>query len=161
MAKRHEAQNWIAAAAKYNGDDCLEWPFALTPKGYGSVRFMNRGMNAHRAVCLIAHGAPPSDKHTEVAHFCGNRRCCNPSHLRHATSSENKADALRHGTLRVGERAPGAKLRAEQVREILQSNEKGSVLARRFGVTDSAIWLIRRSENWVHLRDGSSRHTDP
>lgn len=160
MARRYEAQRWLRDAAGFVGSECLNWPFALTAKGYGAARFNGAGMNAHRAVCLLAHGEPPTAAHIEVAHSCGNRKCCNPAHLRHATSAENSADALAHGTFLVGERAPRAKLREADVRQIRASSESHASLGRRFGVSGGAIHLIRSGENWAHLGDDMPRNTD-
>lgn len=50
-----------------------------------------------------------------------------------------------------GEYNPLAKLNEEQVREILCSSLKGSMLARRYGVTRTTISDIRRGRRWKHI----------
>jgi hypothetical protein len=48
---------------------------------------------AHRAMCRLIHGNPPTPKH-QAAHSCGNGRrgCVHPGHLRWATDAENRAE---------------------------------------------------------------------
>ena len=149
-AKRGEAQQLVHRLASLGGASCIEWPYAVNAKGYGIVFYDGASSIASNVVCKLAHGPAPVGK-TEVAHSCGNRRCCNPEHLRHATSSENKADMVIHGTKREGSKHSQAKLTAADVAEIRSSKERQSVLARRFGVTDKAIHLVRARINWASV----------
>lgn len=93
--------NWEAykflteVAAKHRGQNCLPWPFARSD-GYGFVQFEGQTMRAARAVCLVVHGPAPHKR--EAAHRCGNASCVNPKHIYWATSADNKADMVRHGT---------------------------------------------------------------
>lgn len=150
MTKYGEAQDWVRRAVSYNEDDCLEWPFSRTKKGYGQFRVGKVRCNAHRAVAIAAHGPPPPGK-TEVAHSCGNRACCNPTHLRHATSSENKADMVGHGTSNRGEKCPMAKLTEVQARAAKYGDGSISEYADKLGVSRHAILLIRKGKSWAHL----------
>jgi hypothetical protein len=45
----------------------------------------------------------------------------------------------------------GAKLSADQVREIRASSESDRVLGERFGVDRNNISAIRRRETWKHI----------
>ena len=153
-----EPLRWAKAAAVSETDECLLWPFSVTAKGYGSVRWGRRTMHAHRAVCILAHGDPPSAEHTEVAHSCGQRRCCNPGHVRHATSFQNASDAQKHGTTAVGEKSGRAKLIEADVVAIRAACDAGanqSELARRYGVTPKAINFIARRINWSRLAEAT------
>lgn len=136
-------------AIPFEGQNCLLWPFALTRDAYGKARCAGKGRGAHRIVCEIVHGAPPSPLH-EAAHSCGNSSCVNPRHIRWATSSENAADQVIHGTRLVGETHPNAKIDWNAVAWIrstkgLQTNREA---AAKFGVSPTTISMIRSGYSW-------------
>lgn len=83
----------------YDRDDCLAWPYAKDPNGYGQVRVGGRTHYVTRLVCEKIHGKPPTGRH-QAAHSCGrgHEGCCNPKHLRWATVRENHLDKKAHGT---------------------------------------------------------------
>jgi hypothetical protein len=148
-AARHQARAAILECLEAHTAECVNWPFAVNRKGYGIVRWNGQSAIASRVVCELAYGPVPTGM--EVAHSCGNARCCNPAHLRHATSAENKADKIIHGTALYGDRHPRAKLTEAQVRAIKSSKAKKSDLARTFGVSPAAINLIVKGVNWAHV----------
>ena len=148
-ARKGSAKAELHKLAAIDAKECVEWPYATNRKGYGIVRWGGRSTIASKVVCEITHGPVPEGM--EVAHSCGNARCCNPAHLRHATSAENKADKRLHGTNLVGERHPRAKLRLEQVKVIKASSESRGDLARKYGVSPAAIRLIVQGVNWAHV----------
>jgi hypothetical protein len=131
---------------------------ALTDKGYGRVTVApNRTDYAHRVVCRIYHGDPPTPLH-EVAHACGVRACVNPNHLRWATRSDNAHDRVDHGTDIRGERAPSNKLTAVEVaaiRRALLSGEKERTLADEHGVARTTIQCIGNGRTWGWLEVAS------
>jgi hypothetical protein len=140
----------------YEGDDCLIWPYAKYPSGYGHLFYNGADRTASRLVCEYIYGSPPTDIH-EAAHSCGNGRigCVSPKHVRWATPVENMRDQILHGTQRNGEKSNFAKLTATQVMEIraLKGVETHSTIARRFSLTPSAIGLIQRGKRWKHLEE--------
>lgn len=83
----------------HRGDACIEWPFSRNRHGYGQTYYCGEVMGAHRVMCILDHGEPPSPSH-HAAHSCGKGKdaCINPSHLRWATAQENIDDKFsRHG----------------------------------------------------------------
>jgi hypothetical protein len=151
-AKYGAPLEWIGAHSSCGSDECLPWPFCVTPKGYGQVRIGGRLDGAHRVMCGLVYGPAPSGM--EVAHSCGNRACCNPRHLRYATSSENKQDKLLHGTHQGGERNPRSKLTAAAVRDIRTRRACGearSVLAAEYGVSPAAVRQIDIGRTWAGI----------
>lgn len=136
----------------FDADDCLIWPFSRTSQGYSQIRRNGSPTAAHRYVCELSHGQAPSADH-EVAHSCGNRPCVNPKHLRWATSKENNADKILHGTHNRGERCGSSKLTEAQAREILRLKGKASVrvIAARFGVSEPTVSNIHHRHTWAWL----------
>lgn len=82
-------EQFIKRAKEYEGDDCLEWPFAVNSHGYGNYK----GKNAQRFTCP----GEPTEERWQAAHLCGNRLCVNPNHLRWSSQHENELDKLIHG----------------------------------------------------------------
>ncbi len=150
-----DSKEWIDQHVGFSGEDCLIWPLRKNWAGYGSVRSSGIHMGAHRYMCLLAHGEPPSQEH-HAAHSCGNGHlgCVNPKHLRWATPLENSADMVEHGTVPEGERNGNAKLTESDIREIkrLRGIVTQRELAERFGVGHSNIAQIQRGFSWKHIK---------
>lgn len=145
---------WLAEHISYDGDECLIWPFSRNRTGYGTYQSPNGGTNAHRYMCVLAHGAPPTPRH-EAAHTCGNGHlgCVHPGHLRWATLEENKADMVDHDTHHRGERHHGAKLTENHVRSIRAMKGKATLgtIAEKFGVSRALVCLIHNRKAWGWL----------
>jgi len=150
------ALEWSRTAARYEGDDCLIWPFHRhKATGYGRTNWNGKPAIASRVICEIAHGPPPTPRH-QAAHSCGSAHegCVSPRHLRWATVKENNADKLIHGTLLQGERVGNAKLTGASVLEIRRraaAGESQRAIAASFGITQSYVSMIRRRTVWAHL----------
>lgn len=95
-----KALAWLLAHVGYQGDDCLPWPFSSCWNGYGSVSINGKIRKAHRAMCELAHGEPPTPRHL-AAHSCNNGHlgCVNQRHLSWKTPRENMLDRQAAGTL--------------------------------------------------------------
>jgi hypothetical protein len=90
----HAKQFFENVVLKYEGDECLMWPFPWSKFDYyPKIKYRLKSTKVHRAVCLEVYGPPPDGK-PEVAHSCGRgiEGCCNPKHLRWASRAENIAD---------------------------------------------------------------------
>jgi hypothetical protein len=84
------------------GKTCWEWQGTRAPSGYGmvSVREHTRwvwdmkairgAQYAHHVAWNLARGPIPKDRW--VLHWCDNRRCVRPSHLRLGTPTDNAQD---------------------------------------------------------------------
>jgi hypothetical protein len=105
-------------------------------------------------MCILAHGDPPVGKQ-EVAHSCGNRKCVNPSHLRHASWEENSADKIKQGRENFGERNGQSKLSEADVLQIIQLHHTKKIsqarIGKMFGVRDTAVCRIISGKRWSHL----------
>lgn len=148
------ARDWLEAHVAHDGDDCLIWPFYRMRNGYGQVVHNGRRAVASRAMCELAHGAPPSID-MEAAHSCGRGRegCVNPRHLRWATASENQMDRVIHGTSNRGERQGSSKLTRSEVLQIrsLAKEMSARKVAKMFGISHSHVQSIAAGHSWQHL----------
>jgi hypothetical protein len=162
--KRGEPARFIEDAIGFSGGSCLIWPFsrggttgrarAYFPSGRDERgRLIFKEKDVHRVICERVHGTPPSGH--EAAHSCGNGRsgCISPHHLRWATHAENEDDKIAHGTHNRGERNGIAKLTAEDVVVIRES--EGVVprreLAARFGINPWYVRNLQKNRAWRWL----------
>lgn len=149
---RGDAKQFILDNADHDGDECLIWPYGRSAKhGYAEIRKEHFGTGlAHRAMCFVAHGQPPSPLH-EAAHSCGKGHdaCINPKHLSWKTPTENNRDKQGHGTQPWGERMwHMAKLTREQAVRIKYGTENVDELAKEMRVTKTTITRIRSGFTW-------------
>ena len=129
----------------HQGRECLIWPFTCCTPGYGNFMADKTRHLAHRYMCQLIHGEPPTPEH-HAAHACGNRRCVNPNHLSWKTQSENQLDRREHGTTKK----TAAKLtqqQADQIRQ-LRGQETAIVTAAKYGVTESNVRQIQDGTIW-------------
>jgi len=139
-------------------DWCLIWPFSTT-RGYGAFSFGARGKKfyAHRFMCELVHGRPPSNIH-QAAHSCGDTACVNPHHLSWKTPSENGLDNRQHGTHVRSRYGSAGKLTMEQAEAIrgLKDTKTLRELADEYGVSESAISNVWTGK--THYRPSKIKH---
>lgn len=139
---------------------CWLWDGAVKESGHGVIGVGGRRdgvARAHRVAWELYVGKIPANGN--VLHRCGNAGCVNPKHLYIGTLKENARDTVAMGRLKLpnnrGERARWAKLTESAALEVLQSKGgprgTGAWLARKFGVSRSAIYEIWRGKNWASL----------
>lgn len=128
-------------------------------KGYASVHIGVDGtkttLAVHRAVLLAFVGMPP-DGH-EGCHNNGDSTDNRVENLRWDTHFNNNQDRRKHGTYRLGESHPMAKITSAMALEIYQSNERGRALARRFGICETKVSAIRLGHIWASVTGGVPR----
>lgn len=144
----------INVAARYDGKECLIWPYGTGSEGRPIIHVGDTTRSASRYLCEFVYGPPPTPSH-EAAHSCGkgHLRCIAPGHLRWATKVENEADKLIHGTHQFGENNPVAKLTEDEVEMIrsLRGQIRQREIAARFGISQSSVSLIQRGINWRQI----------
>lgn len=135
----------------FKGDICVTWPFSRDLQGRGIMGFEGKVHQAHRVMCRLAHGEPPSPIH-QAAHTCGrgHEACVNPNHVCWKTPEENSLDMLVHGTARKPGR-PKRRLTAVQVERIkaLKGVSTQREIAAQFGVAWETIADIHRGRTWA------------
>ncbi len=151
QVRTRESHLFIIKACEYKSDECLIWPYSQYD-GYPYLGFMGKTRRVHVLVCEHVNGPQPSDIH-EVAHECGHSLCCNPAHLAWKTHRENILDKVRHGTMPLGEKHHGARLKQAEVLEIrgLRGKVTRKALAERYGVGISTIDNIIDGITWRHV----------
>lgn len=128
---------------------CHEWRGTRMPNGYGQIHRNGKTAYAHRVAWELKHG--PITDGLYVLHRCDNRRCVNPDHLFLGTFDENMADMVAKRRQAHSSRNGHAKLSENDVREIRSSNDLQAVLAKRFGVSQSIVSMVRSGKIWRYV----------
>ena len=81
--------------------NCWLWTAARDWHGYGSFRFPDRCVKAHRFSYELHFGPIPPGMF--VCHHCDNPPCVRPDHIFVGTQSDNMRDASQKGRLPAGE----------------------------------------------------------
>ena len=130
---------------------CWFWTGAINDKGYGWVsRSKKLGPpRAHRLSYELFVGRIPKGRW--VLHKCDVPLCVRPNHLFIGTPKDNTQDMLRKGRAVRGEKASWSKIKEDDVRAIRASTESQRTLAKRYGMGQQSISLIKRRINWKHV----------
>lgn len=148
-----EAMSWIKRHVNFQGSECLIYPFCRTTTGYGQLKIAKKTRGAHRIMCILVNGEP-RNRTMHAAHSCGNGHlgCVNPRHLSWKTRSENAQDKVLHNTDSRGEKSVHSKLTDKAVIDIKTSNLPTLQLARKYGVSDAAVWRVLNGKSWRHVQ---------
>jgi hypothetical protein len=153
---RSKLKLWISRHLDYpHADCCLIWPFGRHKDGYGTMGDAGKQTYAHRYICRLVHGEPPTPKH-QASHSCnrGHDACVNPHHLSWKTPGANHKE---------GEWHPKIKLSAEKAAEIraLKGLEPVSETAHRYGVREITIRQVQSGRLWrTDRRRGTNGFSD-
>lgn len=147
-------ERFVSTVDRSGGPDaCWPWTGYRNSKGYGWVNW-SKGHNtsAARIAFFLATDTEPAVG-ALIMHSCDNPPCCNPSHLRIGSASENSSDMINKGRSAWGERHSQAKLTNEQVLCILRRlpTESNKSIALSFGVDHTAVSKIRRGIRWRRI----------
>lgn len=147
-----DRQRIAALTKKTDGDECWEWLGSKAQSGHSRCSFRGGPAPAYRALYILTYGELPVGG--VVRHTCDNPGCVRIDHLLLGTQADNMRDAVERHRIPWGEQRRNSKLRAVQVLEIRQLLRDGLTdrdIARRFGVSRSAIYHIRTGATWKRL----------
>ncbi len=141
---------------KYRIDDggCWIWEAGTRPNGKGVLYGRHwddegKSIGSHRFSYQLHIGRIPKGEY--VCHKCDTPLCVNPGHLFIGTHHENMADMVAKGRSDKsnGEEKHGrAKLTNAQALKIRQSKQSSSTLAKKYGVSSTAILRIKSGETY-------------
>lgn len=153
-------------ALAWDAFPCLLWPRGLYKDGYGMFKLRRHRLpcRAHVAAWRLVRGRIPRGK--MVLHRCNHPACYRPSHLfvgnhkqklRYCIAMGRYVNAAKQHPerMRRGSEHGLAKLTEDLVRQIrslyVPRAMSQSMLARKFGVSQTLIGFIVRKEIWRHV----------
>jgi transcriptional regulator of met regulon len=75
---------------------CRIWNLSKNNFGYGRMSIFGKEIRSHIMACEIREGRHRK-KEEITRHLCNNKLCCEPTHVKFGSQSENSIDQLRHG----------------------------------------------------------------
>lgn len=116
-----------------------------------SAANVSRTKKVHRLVAEAFLG--PAPLRAYVLHQDGNPQNNRVENLRYGDARQNLADAIRHGTWKQaqGEGVSTSKLTEKIVREVRQSSQTVTALARQYNVDAKTIWSAKNGRSWRHV----------
>jgi len=158
-----EVADHVDLNSEYDAAGCLISRLASKGVGYSQVYHNGKYLGCHKVKYEAYFGSVP--KGMVVRHTCHNRRCVNLAHLKVGTYKENSQDMVRsgrsllgrklgHNAATSGSRNRSAKLTEAEVltiRQRLIDGERGTTLAKEYGVTTSVISCIKNRTTWKHI----------
>lgn len=132
---------------------CLIWKGAKNlDTGYGIMTISKEYMLAHRVSFELFNGEIKSGN--VVCHKCDNPSCVNPDHLFQGSHKDNCVDMVKKSRAkRRRVRGEVVAFSADQIRAIRAYKGKQADLARKYGVTDACISLIKNYKTHKHIKD--------
>lgn len=144
--KKQSRLEWLQERINHSGDHCLTWPGSRVWNGYGNLKYKDKITYAHRVMCILAKGEPPTPKHV-AAHSCNNGHlaCVSPRHLFWKTPGQNLMDRRAAGTLTKKRWTKRGTLSDSQIAEIvaLKGEKNQREIAAMFGISYQHVSVIQ------------------
>ena len=108
-------------------------------------------VRVNRIICTLFHGPPPTSSH-QARHLNGTITDNRAINLAWGTQRQNESDKDRYGTRHRGECMSNSKLTESIVKEIRASLDSTRTLAKKYGVSQPAVYKVRKRKTWKHVR---------
>ncbi|MCK0507935.1 HNH endonuclease signature motif containing protein [Aromatoleum anaerobium] len=134
---------------------CVEFQgYADKVTGYGYSKFFGKTVYAHRLAWELDCGPIPDG--LQINHTCDNKLCINTAHMYLGTHLDNMSDAKERARFKRfrGEQNAQAKLTEMDVMQILGDRRTHHSIAAEFGVSRSAVQIIKAGKRWRHVQQG-------
>lgn len=129
---------------------CWIWTAALGNHRYGQIGVGSVFKKASRVSYELFKGPIPHGM--IVCHTCDNTFCVNPDHLFIGTHLQNSLDMKMKGRQRKGEQQYCSKLTNVAVMDIRTSQLSTIQLSKKYDVSFSTIWDVRKGKSWKHVK---------
>ena len=128
---------------------CWIWIPPMSTNKYGQFTVGDNKYSAHRYSYELYISKIPDNLH--VCHTCDNRLCVNPDHFFLGTTQDNTNDRIKKKRSAKGEMIASSILTEELVIDIINSNEKHKILAKKYNVSTYTISDIKLRKTWKHI----------
>lgn len=156
-----EAQKFFTDALNTDHQECIDWPFKKSYGGRGQIKVNGKMESVTREIMRRKGILTDENKNLLVLHkplVCNNGSCINHNHLMLGTQKQNMSHRLIDGTDCRGEKNYLAKVSEADVLEIYRLSWSREMtqkdIGNMFGITQSAVHLIKAGKNWSHLTKG-------
>lgn len=119
--------------------------------GYRKVQLSRDGKAVQKFVHRLVAEAFLEGAGEQVRHLNGDKTDNRTENLAWGTCRENILDKRAHGKMVVGERHHANRIPEADIPAIRSSSESNTALAAKYGVSRTAIYLIRKGKNYGWL----------
>ena len=137
----------------------LIWKRSKNKRGYGTIQISGKTCLVHRVIYHLVRG--PLFNRQLVCHHCDNPSCWNPNHLFVGTQQMNIDDMHKKGRQHPQDKENNGNHKLSQItvkaiRDFYKTGEWSQrLLARKFGVTQAAIWCVLKNRSWRNYANAS------
>jgi hypothetical protein len=140
-------------------NECWEWKLAITKYGYGLFAAGNTLHRPARFAFINAKGLNTNPISTEykVTVACGNKKCCNPKHLKRNNQQDVWDKIRKDGNITVGSKHKMSKFKEADIIDIRNRYKPQSAtdgykpIGDDYGVTPGCIRDIIIRKTWQHV----------
>ncbi len=162
-----EERFWSKVNKTESIDDCWEWNASGRGKGYGSIKYDGKIIDAHRLSWMMTNNKFDLTKDDFICHKCDNPPCVNPNHLFLGNHSVNMKDAYDKGRthpelnlteefrFKLGCKPANSALVESQILEIKQlllNGEKVGKIAKLFNISRYKVSDIKRNRSYINCK---------